>query len=894
VTDVSQLLSLVVAKEALADAGYGDDREFNREKTGVILGVGGGQKPITPLTTRLQYPIWERVLTSSGIAPADREKIIEKMKLAYIPWEENSFPGMLGNVIAGRIANRLDLGGTNCVVDAACAASLAAVKMAVSELVEGRADTMITGGVDTDNSIFMYLSFSKTPAFSKVNETKPFDIDSDGMMIGEGVGMVVLKRLADAERDGDRIYAVIKGVGSSSDGKFKSIYAPRPAGQAKAIRRAYEDAGFSPTTVGLVEAHGTGTPTGDPGEFAGLTEVFGHNNPRKQYIALGSVKSQIGHTKAAAGAASLIKTALALHHKVLPPTINVSQPNPKFDIENSPFYLNTTTRPWIQPAGNLPRRAGVSAFGFGGTNFHFALEEYTGDHAHAYRLHSVGQPILLTASSPDQLLAQCEWQLAHLHGESGAAHFADLAQASASVSLPAEATRLGFVADSPAEAREQLQQAIKLLQANPQAQSWEHPKGIFYRQAGLPTEGKVVALFPGQGSQYLDMGKELAVNFPAVRQAFAHIDGLFAAGRQPALSGVVYPKPVFDPAARTAQAKTLEQTAHAQPAIGAFSFALYQILRQAGFAPNFVAGHSFGELTALWAGGVINETDYFTLMKARGQAMAPPSDPGFDAGTMVAVKGDIAQLQTEIKNLPGVVIANFNSNQQVVLAGANPAMNSARQQLEAKGYFVTPLPVSAAFHTPLVGHAQQPFARAIERAAFTPPTIPVYTNITGQPYPSDPRAIQTALEQHILKPVLFKQEIENIYAAGGSIFVEIGPKNVLTNLVKNILGDKPHLAIAVNGSAKKPDDRQLREAYVQLGWPGCPCGRSIPTSLNCPPRPPKNRRWPSKSTAAITSAIKPAPLLKPPCRMDIPPRHPSRPRSNLLRRVSLFPPRRNR
>ena len=178
------------------------------------------------------------MLESSGIAEADREKIIEKMKLAYIPWEENSFPGMLGNVIAGRIANRLDFGGTNCVVDAACAASLAAVKMAVSELQEHHADTMITGGVDTDNSIFMYMSFSKTPAFSKKQIIRPFDADSDGMLIGEGIGMLVLKRLADAERDGDRIYAVIKGIGSSSDGKFKSIYAPRASGQALALNRA--------------------------------------------------------------------------------------------------------------------------------------------------------------------------------------------------------------------------------------------------------------------------------------------------------------------------------------------------------------------------------------------------------------------------------------------------------------------------------------------------------------------------------------------------------------------------------------------------------------------------------------------------------------------------------
>jgi acyl transferase domain-containing protein len=230
VTDVSQLLSLVVARDALEDAGYGEDIEFDRSTTGVVLGVVGmASKLFTPLMTRLQYPVWEKVLRSSGVSETeDTTTIIEKIKLAYVNWEENSFPGAIGNVIAGRICNRFDLGGMNCVVDAACASSLAAIKMAVSELIEGRADMMITGGVDTDNTINTYMCFSKTPAFSKSDHVRTFDAESDGMMVGEGLGMIVLKRLEDAERDGDRIYAVIKAIGTSSDGRFKSIYAPRP------------------------------------------------------------------------------------------------------------------------------------------------------------------------------------------------------------------------------------------------------------------------------------------------------------------------------------------------------------------------------------------------------------------------------------------------------------------------------------------------------------------------------------------------------------------------------------------------------------------------------------------------------------------------------------------
>ncbi len=821
VTDASQLLSLVVAKAAMNDAGYGQDTDFDRNRTGVVLGVGGGQKLITPLTSRLQYPIWDRVLESSGIAEEDRTQIIEKMKKAYIRWEENSFPGMLGNVISGRVANRLDLGGMNCVVDAACAASLAAVKLAVTELTDHRADMMITGGVDTDNSIFMYMSFSKTPAFSKNNDIRPFDAGSDGMMIGEAVGMLVLKRLEDAERDGDRVYAVIKGIGTSSDGRYKSIYAPRSSGQALAVNRAYEDAGFSPTTVSLVEAHGTGTPAGDPAEFAGLVEVFAHNNPNKQHIALGSVKSQIGHTKAAAGAASLIKTALALHHRVLPPTLNVERPNPKMDIENSPFYVNTHSRPWLPLANGLPRRAGVSAFGFGGTNFHFALEEYNGEPTGEYRLHKTPEDIFIKAPNPAQLVEKCESELIALQSEEGETHFRELVLQSKSPNIPLASARLGFVADDREQAIEFLETAVKLLKSNP-APNWEHPKGIFYRENGIATKGKVVALFPGQGSQYLEMGKELALNFPPIRDAYGDMDALFVNDGQAPLSDILFPIPVFTPEEKQAQSDTLRRTEFVQPSIGAFSVGLYKLLKNAGFQPDFAAGHSFGELTALWAGGVLDDETYFFLAKARGQAMAAPGGPSFDTGTMVAVKGDTNQLQQDIQALAGVTIANYNSNEQVVLAGSEPAMQAAQTYLGDKGYVVTPLPVSAAFHTNFVGHAQEPFAQAISKVPFSAPRIAVYSNSSGQPYNSQPDAIKATLKDHILNPVLFRQEIENIYAAGGAIFVEIGPKRVLTNLVKNILGDRPHIAIPVNASRSKGSDRQLHEAFVQLCVAGVP------------------------------------------------------------------------
>ncbi|MHC5824882.1 MAG: beta-ketoacyl synthase N-terminal-like domain-containing protein, partial [Nostoc sp.] len=236
VTDISQLLSLVVAKEAMKDAGYDEKHDFNRERVGVVLGVAQSNQLGMPLAARLHYPVWEKVLKSSGLSDEDTQKIIAKIKSAYVEWDENAFPGMLANVVAGRIANRFNFGGMNCVVDAACASSLSALKLAISELVEHRSDMMLTGGVDTNNSITTYICFSKTPAMSPSGNIRPFDAQSDGMLVGEGIGMLVLKRLEDAERDNDKIYAVIKGIGASSDGRFKSIYAPRKEGQVKALQ----------------------------------------------------------------------------------------------------------------------------------------------------------------------------------------------------------------------------------------------------------------------------------------------------------------------------------------------------------------------------------------------------------------------------------------------------------------------------------------------------------------------------------------------------------------------------------------------------------------------------------------------------------------------------------
>lgn len=363
--DPMQLLALVVVDQALRDAGY-QDREFPRSSTSVILGLSGGLGDLG-----IHYAM-------RSTLPQFIKKLPEELLQELPEWTEDSFAGILLNVVAGRVANRFDLGGVNFSVDAACASSLAAVYLATRELEDRSSDMVVVGGVDTVQSPFGYLCFAKSQALSPRGRCRTFDETADGIAISEGVSMMVMKRLEDAERDGDRIYAVIKGIRGSSDGRGRSMTAPRLEGQMLALKRAYAQAGIRPSTIGLIEAHGTGTTVGDASELAALDGVFQTDGAAAESCAIGSVKSMVGHTKSAAGVTGLMKVALALYHKILPPTLHVEKPNAKLLEAGCPFFVTTEALPWI-PAEATPRRAGVSAFGFGGTNFHAVLEEYQGD-----------------------------------------------------------------------------------------------------------------------------------------------------------------------------------------------------------------------------------------------------------------------------------------------------------------------------------------------------------------------------------------------------------------------------------------------------------------------------------------------------------------------------------
>ena len=374
-------LGLRLAYEALADAGYGE-KPLDGRRTAVIIGRGTYINRGWATLFQHGMVVDQTLAILKTLHPEYGEEelgeIRKALKTSLPPFNAETAAGLVPNILTGRIANRLDIMGPNFLVDAACASSLIAVDLGARDLIARKCDVVLAGGIQASTPPHLLMIFCQLNALSRRSEIRPFDEAADGTLLGEGAGTIVLKRREDAERDGDSIYALIKGVGTSSDGRGAGVMTPRIEGEELAIRRAYDSTGISPDSIGLIEAHGTGTPVGDLTEVQALRRIFGSQRSGSvPACALGSVKSMISHTIPAAGIAGLIKVALALHHKVLPPTLNCEKPNPKFELEKSPFYINTETRPWIHGA-ETPRRAGVNAFGFGGINAHAIVEEYTG------------------------------------------------------------------------------------------------------------------------------------------------------------------------------------------------------------------------------------------------------------------------------------------------------------------------------------------------------------------------------------------------------------------------------------------------------------------------------------------------------------------------------------
>jgi acyl transferase domain-containing protein/NAD(P)H-dependent flavin oxidoreductase YrpB (nitropropane dioxygenase family)/acyl carrier protein len=799
-----QLLALEAVRRALDDAGYGE-RAFDRENTSVILGAGGGIADLgQQYAVRSEIP---RFVGSVGDATWDR-----------LPeWTEESFPGLLLNVVAGRITNRFGLGGENFTVDAACGSSLAAVNLAVQSLTTGQSNVAIAGGVDTCQSPFAYLCFSKTQALSPQGKACTFDRNADGIVISEGIGIVVLKRLDDARRDGDRIYGVIKSVAGSSDGKALGLTAPHPAGQRRAVERAYHQAGIDPKTVSLYEAHGTGTAAGDRAELETWWQTLTERQAPAKSCAMGSVKTLIGHTKSTAGVTGLIKVALSLYHRVLPPHVGVDRPLEPIADPNSPVYLLKQARPWLKHP-EYPRRAAVSAFGFGGTNFHAVLEE--GPETSTNR--SVGSPnwpwelFLFRASDRRDLQKQIDTLRQQL--EAGASpRLRDLAYSTICVAAKQEQLAVSAVEAQPvclsivADSLEACSESLKLIRDRlASSESDPLPPHIQLGWQASPKHHKIAFLFPGQGSQYPDMAREIALYFPEMRASLEMADQQLRDRLPKLLSQYIYPPGAYSEAEEQRYREELTDTRVAQSAIGTVELGFLQIARRLGIAADCCAGHSYGEYAALHAAGVFEAADFLQLSALRGGVMASACES--TPGSMAVVRSRREDLLVHLKGSGGVAIANHNAPLQSVISGNREAVQAAVERLNAQGIEARLLPVSGAFHTCLIAEAQQPLADAIATTPMRSPQIPVYGNATARPYPNHPDSIRSQLSKHLLAPVEFVRQIEAIYESGVRVFLELGPKSVLAKLSDRILEGREHQSISLDGTGGG-----LRGMLIALG-----------------------------------------------------------------------------
>ena len=849
--DYAQKWAIAATREALEDYGY-PKRPLDPDRVAVILGnaMAGEKHYLTAL--RVQFPEYAHELSEIASFSALPEKIREDITRElhdrigkHLPEiTEDSMPGELANCIAGRIANIYNFHGPNFVCDAACASAMAAMTAAVEGLVQNNFDAVITGGIDRNMGAQTFVKFCKIGALSATG-TRPYAEGADGFVMGEGSAIFVMKRLADAERDGDKIYAVLRGIGASSDGKGKGITAPNPVGQKFCLERAWQNAGVSPATATLIEGHGTSTRVGDVVEAQCMANLLSTHNLPARSVALGSVKSNIGHLKGAAGAAGVLKTALALRDKVLPPSVNCEHPSPDIDFAHSPLYVNTELKPWTA-LPDTPRRAGVSAFGFGGTNFHIVLEEHiphrlTGNGKRSVSVGTLPQTTIneaimnakevpsvpVSSASPSAFKAPLRGAL--LIGASSEAALADRlrivmkdaeAGRAPAPTAPAEADlrapeRLAIDYVDATDLAGKAAKALKAITAN-QALAWKalRAQGIYRGHGPAP---KVAFLYTGQGSQYVNMLRPLYTAEPIVTKTFAEANRVMTPLLGKPLTDFVFVDET-DPKAVAKADDDLRQTAITQPAVLAIDLALTRLLAAYGIVPDMTMGHSLGEYGALVASGALPFDDALEAVSARGRGMTRVAVA--DKGKMAAVFAPLEEVERILKTVSGyVVIANINSEHQAVIGGATDAVTQAMEVLQRSGFEVSELPVSHAFHTSIVAPASEPLRKELERLHIESPRVPIVANVNGEFYPTGPDVVPQMLDllaKQVASPVQFVKGLRTLYDAGARVFVEVGPKKALQGFAEDVLGDRGDVLALFTNHPKFGDIASFNQALCGL------------------------------------------------------------------------------
>ena len=901
--DVCQQWAVEVSAAALEDAGYlGEDssRELPRARTGVVFAnaLGGENRNLS--NHRVWASRFSRLAVEEGGMPESGRGALEASIAEGAPKvDEDTMPGELANVVAGRVANLLDLQGPNYTTDAACATTFAAVLDACRLLQARQVDVMLAGAADRTMDPATYAKFSAIGALSPSHST-PFDARADGFVMGEGAGCVVLKRLGDALDDGDRIYAVVRGVGASSDGRGKGITAPSTRGQVQAVSRAHMQAGYGPDSVELIEAHGTSTIVGDATELESLGTVFEGSGRGPDEVAVGSIKSQIGHLKAAAGMAGLLKAMFALHHRTLPPSAGFETPNENVDWNSVPFFVPCEAREWPAPASGTPRRAGISAFGFGGTNFHCALEQFDPEHhadlakewsqrrarwldaspagesdavqagqgaasvtmTHSELLAVEGGVLLLNAADLDGLVISAAAVRASLLD--GSPTFDDdprgrrLSEALPAASTDYEATgaRLAIVATSWAE----LEKRFDLFEkAAEDRGKWDFlsKQNVFVSDGEpLPEGAKVAHMFPGQGSQYVGMTYDLSKRYSIIGETWEEADRTMVDILDgETLSSFVLRRGLTEEEMEEAE-ECLKQTEYTQPAMLTADLAIERLLEQHALHPDMVAGHSLGEYAALMVSGILGFHDALRAAAARGTEMGSVEVP--DRGVMASVTAPVEIIEEVLEEAEGYVIAaNRNSPMMTVIAGETEPMESVMETFVESGATVVRLQTSHAFHSRIVAPANEPLRRFLDNLDISLPSIPITANVDGSFYPdsvgkgTDPKAaILEKLAPQMSSPVQWTDQIRTMHDSGARFFLEVGPKRALALFVDQILEDEERV-VSITNHPKAGGIQSFLAATAALAVAGRP-SRNI--FLDSEIHTPAFRAGPMEAAAATESA----------------------------------------
>jgi 8-amino-7-oxononanoate synthase len=818
VTDPQHRLLLDSVRAALQDAGY-EKRPFEHTRTGVFVGASVSEHKEV-LLSRVRVMQFFDGAFGRALSGPEAEKLREALIEHVVPMRAFSMPGNLLNMAAAVVAQTWDLRGPALSIDAACSSALVAAQQAIVNLRGGQIDLAIAGGVYLNLLPDNLVCFSRIGAISRTGECRPFDATADGFLMGEGAGAVILKRLDDALRDGDRVYAIVKGASANNDGRAEGPMTPRQGGQLEALRMAYRDAGVAPTSVGYVEAHGTATAVGDVVEIGALRALFdeaGWTARDGARTALGSVKANIGHTMSASGIAGLIKATLALHHRKLPPQPGVAEENPELELATGPFFLPKTELSW--ESDGQPRRAGVSSFGFGGTNAHLVLEQAPEPAAPRRRLPAPRKPRaelfmlagarasvvarfarLIAAALPalrreGRTLADVAYTLSQrAHGDARLAVAAD--------SFEALAEKLLVCADELEKRGDGAPDPMAPPDVSLPAQLV--PGAVFAQ--GPFQNTKVALLFPGQGAQKVGLLREMYEQVPAFRGRLDQLDDAIA-DLHPRLGGslrsFLYAEPSVEAERR------LMQTEVCQPAMAALGLALHALLEKLGARGDVAVGHSLGEFAAAGAAGVLSAEDAVRLVAMRGLAMVDLGLP--DTGKMVSAAASAEEVTEALRGIDGVGIANLNHPKQTVVSGTSPAVKAASEKLQGRGIEVTPLEVSHAFHSPLMAGIAQTMRELVAKIAVAPGGFPVVSAITARPYAGDAREIWV---RHATAPLDFLSALRSVSALGARIFVQVGAGGVLTSFVRATL---PQGERTVNvGLASREEDGLLQLA-VALG-----------------------------------------------------------------------------